>query len=117
MTHNECIEDVLIDWQLLLAHKLQNPCGALDVALLAIARDQSLERHTIRLDTFGLQIGQKFRRREWMLILQINTQQSIVVRHIHGNAQIVQGFPDLLHESGSRLGQFLGHQITCAKNT
>lgn len=79
VSQNQRVEDILIDRQTLAPHELQNTCGSLDVALLAIACDQALICDPIGLNTLGLDFGQKIGGRKLMFILQIDTQQCIIV--------------------------------------
>lgn len=107
MSHDQRVEHVLIDRKLLLSHVFENFGRSFDVTLLAVARDQPLVRDTIRFDSLRLQIGKEFRRRKRVLIVQVDPEQGIEVGNIHRHVQVIERFPDFLHQSRSHLGQFL----------
>lgn len=116
MSQDECIEHVFIHRVLFLTHKLQDPGRTIDITGLAIPLDQSLVGDTVCFQSLGLQFSQKLSRREGMLILQVHTQQSVVVRDVHGHLEIVQRLPDVLDKSRTHLWHLLGYQVTTASN-
>lgn len=114
MSQYQGIEDILVDRQTLAAHELQNTCGSLDVTLLAVACDQALIGDPIGLNTLGFDLGQKVGGCKLMFVLQIDTQQCIIMRYIHGHIERIEGLPYLLDKCCAHLGQLLGHQIATA---
>ncbi len=86
MAHDEGVENVLVDGQLLLLHELENLGRALDVAVLAEPRDEPLVRYSVRLHPLLLHVAQKLQRRKLVLVLDVHPQQGVVVAHVEGYA-------------------------------